>query len=95
MPLIQVKVKHGRTLEEARDRLAQAVSQLQTQFGMLIRSTEWSPARDAVTLTGPGVRLDLRVDPIDVHVSGDIPMLASLVGSSKLKQIVEATFQKP
>ena len=92
MPLIQVKVKHGKTLGEARDRLAGAVSQVRSQFGALIKSTDWSEARDAVTLTGPGVRLELRVDASDVHVSGDIPLLASLVGSSRLKQIVESTF---
>ena len=93
MSLIQVKVKHGRTFAEARDRLALAVGEIQTRFGPIVRKTEWSPARDSVTLTGPGVRLELLVDATDVHVSGDIPLLASLVGSSKLKQIVEATFK--
>ena len=93
MPMIQVKVPHGRTIDEARDRLARAVGELQGRFGPMIRTCEWSPGRESVVLTGPGVRLELRVDPIDVHVSGDIPILASLLGSDKLKQIVEATFK--
>jgi hypothetical protein len=46
-----------------------------------------------VVLNGPGVRLDLLVDAVDVHVSGDIPLLASLLGTDKLKQIVESSFK--
>ena len=95
MSLIELKVQHGRTFEEAKDRLAQAVRDLQTRFGGMIRKAEWSAGRDAVTLDGPGVRLDLRVNAEDVHVRGDIPLLARLVGSSKLKQLVESTFKKP
>jgi hypothetical protein len=93
MPLIQVKVKHGRSLSEARDRLARAVGEVQGRFGPMIKTCEWSPSRDSVVLTGPGVRLDLLVDAVDVHVSGDIPLLASLLGTDKLKQIVESTFK--
>jgi hypothetical protein len=93
MPLIQVKVHHGRTLDEARDRLTRAVAELQSRFGPLIRSCEWSPSRDAVALAGPEVRLDVRVDADDVHVSGDIPILGSLLGVDRVKQIVEATFK--
>jgi hypothetical protein len=93
MPLIQVKVKHGRTIDEARDRLERAVGELQGRFGPMIRTCEWSPGRESVVLTGPGVRLDRLVDADDVHVSGDIPLLASLLGTDKLKQIVEATFK--
>src|SRR4051794_12974760 len=95
MPLIDVKVKHGRTHAEARDRLATAVAELQSRFGGMVPSTEWSPGRDSVVVTGPGVRLDLRVDAEDVHVTGDIPILGSLFGSANLKQLVETTFQKP
>jgi Putative polyhydroxyalkanoic acid system protein (PHA_gran_rgn) len=93
MALIQVKVKHGRSHSEARDRLARAVGELQGRFGPMIRTCEWSPSRDSVALTGPGVRLDLVVDAIDVHVSGDIPLLASLLGTDKLRQIVESSFK--
>ena len=93
MALIQVKVKHGRTLDDARDRLAQAVGEVRGRFGPMVRSCEWSPARDSVVLHGPGVRLALRVAAVDVHVSGDIPLLASLLGTDKLKQIVESTFR--
>ncbi len=95
MPLIQVKVQHGRTFEDAKDRLAQAVRDLQARFGVMVRKAEWSPGRDAVALEGPGVRLDLRVDAAEVHVTGDIPLLAGLMGSSSLNQIVESTFKNP
>jgi hypothetical protein len=94
MSLIQIKVEHGRTFEEARDRLALAVQEIQSRFGLMVRKVEWSPGRDSVILEGPGVRLDLKVDAVAVHVTGDIPMLAGLLGSSRLKQIVESTFKK-
>ena len=45
MSLIQVKVEHGRTFEEARDRLALAVQEIQNRFGVMVRRVEWSPAR--------------------------------------------------
>lgn len=93
MALIQVKVKHGRSLIEARDRLAMAVGELQGRFGPMVRSCEWSPSKDSVVLTGPGVRLDLTVNATDVHVSGDLPMLASLLGTDRIKQIVESSFK--
>ena len=93
MPLIQVNVKHGRTLDEARDRLVRAVTELQNRFGPMLKSCEWSPSRSAVVLAGPGVRLDVSVDASEVHVSGDVPLLASLIGADRVKQIVEATFK--
>jgi hypothetical protein len=94
MSLIQLKVEHGRTFEEARDRLALAVQEIQTRFGLMVRKVEWSPGRDSVTLEGPGVRIDLKVDALAVHVTGDIPMLAGILGSPRLKQIVESAFRK-
>jgi Putative polyhydroxyalkanoic acid system protein (PHA_gran_rgn) len=94
MSLIQVKVEHGRTFDEARDRLDLAVREVQAKFGVMVRRAEWSPGRDSVILEGPGVRLDLRVDHVAVHVTGDLPILGGLLGSSRLKQIVESTFKK-
>ncbi len=93
MALIQVKVKHGKPESEARARLGVAVGELQSRFGPMVRTCEWSPDRSSVLLTGPGVRLDLKVDSEDVHVSGELPILASLLGSEKLKQIVASTFK--
>ena len=62
----------------------------------LVRDLKWSEAGDAVVLTGPGVKLDLKVDANEVHVAGDIPLLGGLLGGSgSLKsQIVEAAFLK-
>jgi len=93
MAMIEVKVKHGRTRTEAQDRLAEAVGEVQSRFGSMVRTCEWSPTRDSVVLQGPGVKLDLRIDDHDVHVSGDIPILASLLGTEKLKQIVQSAFR--
>ena len=95
MSLIEVKFEHGQNREVARDRLNQAVGEIESRFGSMVHRVEWSSDRESVRLEGPGVRIDLRVDERDVHVSGDIPILAGLLGSSRLKQIVESSFKKP
>ncbi len=95
MSLIQVKLKHGRTFDDAKAQLGRAVAEIQGRFAGLIRGVEWSPSRDSVVLTGPGVRLDLKVDAEEVHASGDIPFLGGLFGgSANLRKIVESAFLK-
>ena len=65
-------------------------------FGPLVRRVEWAPDRHRVKLDGAGFRVEMWVDAQDVHATGDIPILAGLLGSqlgSGLKQIVQQTFQ--
>ena len=67
------------------------------QFGPLVRRVAWAPDRDRVKLEGAGFWVEMWVDARDVHATGDIPMLAGLLGSqlgSGLKRIVEQTFRK-
>ncbi len=97
MPLINVTVAHGRTLEEARERLETAVHQASAQFGAVIRRVEWAADRNRVTLQGAGIRVEMWVDAQDVHAVGDLPVLGALLGgpfASGLKQIIQQTFQK-
>jgi hypothetical protein len=97
MPLINLTVAHGQTLEEARQRLENAVHRVSAQFGAVIRRVEWAADHNRVKLEGVGVQIEMWVDARDVHAVGDIPMLGALLGgplASGLKQIVEQTFQK-
>ena len=97
MPLIDLTVAHGRTLEEARQGLQRAVDQVSSQFGAVIHRVEWTPDRNRVTLDGVGVHVEMWVDARDVHAVGDIPVLGALFGgrlASGLKQIIGQTFQK-
>lgn len=97
MSLITLSVKHGRTLDEARQRLETTVSQVQSQFASMIERTEWSADRNTVRLVGKGFWIDMRVDAVEVHVVGDIPLLGRLLGgplTAGLKRIVEKNFQK-
>lgn len=97
MPLLNLTVRHGRPLEEAQRRLEQAVQRVSAQFGALVRRVDWSPNRDRVKVEGTGFWVEMWVDPQDVHATGDIPMLAGLLGGrlgAGLKQILEQTFQK-
>ncbi len=97
MPLINLSVKHGRTLDEARAQLQKAVADVQFQFGALVQTVEWNADQSAVHLAGAGAVVDMCVDPQEVHVTADLPILGRLLGgplAAGLKSIVEQKFQK-
>ncbi len=97
MPDIQLSFKHGRTLDDARAHLAAAVQAVQGQFGLMVQRAEWSPDRNQVFLAGPGFEIQMRVDPTDVHVTGDVPLLGKLLGgpiATGLKGVVRQAFEK-
>jgi hypothetical protein len=97
MSLINLSVKHGRTLDEARGRLEAAVTEVHRNFGPMIRRVDWAGDRTGVRIDGTGFWVEMRVDAQDVHATGDIPILGGLLGgplASGLKQIVQETFQK-
>jgi outer membrane protein TolC len=97
MSLINLSVKHGRTLEEARSHLEAAVHKVQSQFKALIQQVAWSADRSRVRLDGIGFWVEMWVDAQEVHVSGDLPLLGRLLGSpmaTALQRIVQQTFQK-
>jgi hypothetical protein len=97
MSLINLSMKHGRTLEEARTHLETAVYKVQSQFAMLVRQATWSEDHNRVRLDGLGFWIDMWVDAEEIHATGDLPVLGRLFGSSMatgLKQILQQTFQK-
>lgn len=97
MPMITLSLKHDKTLEEAKHHLETAVQQVQSQFGMLIRQAVWSDDHREVRLDGTGFWIEMSVDDVLVHVTGDLPLLSRLLGgnvSSGIQQIVQKTFQK-
>jgi hypothetical protein len=97
MPLMTIAMQHGKTFEEACQRLATAVDAVTRRLGTLVRRVEWSTDRSQVRLEGIGFWIAMQVDAQDVHVSADIPVLGRLLGSSvptHLKAIVRRTFQR-
>jgi hypothetical protein len=97
MPLINLSIQHGQSLEEARSRLETAVHKVMSQFAALVRHVAWSADHTRVRLEGIGFWIELWVDARDVHATGDIPLLGALLGSSVatgLKQILQQTFRK-
>jgi hypothetical protein len=96
--VINLTVRHGRTLEDARRRLEMAVDQVSAQFGAMVRRVEWSADRNRVRLEGVGAWVEMWVDAQDVHATGDISILGNMLSgplASGLKQIVQQTFRKP
>jgi hypothetical protein len=97
MSLINLSVKHGRTLDEARSRLEAAVTEVRGLFGAMVQRAEWSADRNRVRIDGAGFWVEMTVDEQHVHATGDLPFLGNLLGgplAGGLKQIVEKTFQK-
>jgi hypothetical protein len=97
MPLIDLTLQHGQTLEEARRRLDMTVNELTGKFGAMVQRVEWAPDRNRVKLSGVGFWIEMWVDMQLLHATGDIPMLGRLLGgplTSGLRQIVQQTFQK-
>lgn len=97
MPVLNLTVQHGRTLAEASRGLEQAVQQVSGQFGALVRRVVWAADRQRVKLEGIGFWVEMWVDAEAVHATGDIPILAGLLGrsfGSNVKHIVQQTFQK-
>jgi hypothetical protein len=96
-PLINLSLRHGRTIEEARSHLKTAVDMIASQFGALVRQVAWSADHSQVRLDGVGFWIEMWVDAQEVHASGDIPLIGGLLGSSagtRLEQILQQTFQK-
>jgi hypothetical protein len=96
MPLINLTLQHGRTIEEARRHLETAVHQISGQFGSLVRRVEWEADRSRVKLEGVGFWVEMWVDAQAVHATGDVGILGGLLGSSLasgLKQIMQLTFR--
>ena len=97
MPLVTLSVQHAYTLEEARRRLENAVAELTSRFGTLVRRVEWSPDRSQVRLEGIGFWIKMQIDLQAVHVTADIPVLGRFLGGSvptRLKEILQRTFQQ-
>jgi Putative polyhydroxyalkanoic acid system protein (PHA_gran_rgn) len=97
MPLINLSVQHGQSVEEARSRLEAAVDKVTGQFGALVRQVTWSADRSRVRIDGRGFWVELWVDAQAVHATGDIPLLGALLGrpvEAGLKQILQQTFRK-
>ena len=97
VPLITLTIQHHQTQDEARRRLETTVHEISTKLGSMLRQVEWATDRNKVKLDGVGFWIELWVDALAVHVTGDAPMLSRLLGGplgSRLTQIVERTFQK-
>ena len=55
MPLMTFSMQHGKTFEEACQRLATAVDAVTRRLGTLMRRVEWSTDRSQVRLEGIGL----------------------------------------
>ena len=97
VPLINLTIEHHQTQEEARRRLETAVHEISAKLGPMVRRVEWATDRNRVKLEGTGFWIEMWIDALAVHVTGDSPLLGRLLAGplgSRLKQIVQRTFQR-
>lgn len=97
MSQMKFAVKHERGLDEAKQILHQTVEDVTKHFGMLINKVEWNDAKSDVSIDAKGATVRAWVDPVDVHLTCDVPLLSKLMGGplvEKLKGLVEDRFQK-
>ncbi|MBX7071664.1 MAG: polyhydroxyalkanoic acid system family protein [Pirellulales bacterium] len=94
MSLIQLSLKHGTSVAEARDHLARAVTETTQRFSLMVERVEWAQDKSSVDIQGKGFDVQMRVDDSDVHVAGNIPVLGRLLGAPALKTIVEQSFKR-
>jgi hypothetical protein len=97
MAMFHFSVKHGRTLEDATAMLRTVVEEAQSKMGRMINQVSWAPDGRSVRLVGTGFNFDLRVDPEQVHVEGDVTLLGNLFGgkiAEGLKRIVGDRFKQ-
>ena len=97
MSLVNFSVQHGKTQDEARRRMESTVNDVCTRFAAMVDRVEWSDDRNTVKVFGKGMEVEIWVDPVNVYVRGDMPVLGALLGGPMLKglkSIVEQNFQK-
>jgi hypothetical protein len=97
MPMFNLTVKHGRTLDEARTALERSVNEVRSQLGAMVQRVEWSADRNTVKMAGTGFVVEMRADPQEIHVEGDLPLLNSLLGGplgAGLKKVLHQSVEK-
>jgi hypothetical protein len=97
MSLINLSMQHGNSFEEARSQLARSVAEMQRRFGPFLSRTAWSDNDSRVLMVGTGCEVEVWVDATQIHLRGDIPLLAKLFGDkliAGIKGLLEHDFQK-
>jgi len=79
MANLDIAVEHGQTAEAARENFEKAIHAAQKQYGRYIQKVEWSKARDAADLSGPGFAVRLSFDDRKVYAKGTVPMIAKMI----------------
>ena len=97
MAMFHFSLKHGRTADDAAAKLRTVVDEAQSKMGRMINQVSWGADARSVRLVGTGFHFDLRVDPEQVHVEGDVAILGGLFGgkiAEGLKRIVGDRFKQ-
>jgi hypothetical protein len=97
MSLFSLSLEHGRSRDDARNRLEVAVDQIRQILGPMIKRVAWSADRSQVRIDGAGFWLEFVVDARRVHATGDVAMLGQLLGgplTAGVKRIMQQTLQK-
>ena len=92
MSEVNLSFDHGQTWEVAQANFQHGIEEAVKQHGKHFNSVVWSDDRTGASLSGPGWRLDLKVDPTKVHLTGHVPFFLRFLEKPVL-QFIEKTFK--
>ncbi len=94
MSEVNVSFDHGQSWEDAQANFRHAIDEAVKQYGKHFNTVAWSADKTAATLSGTGWRLDIKVDPKKVHVTGHVPFFLRFLEKPVMK-FVEQHFKAP
>lgn len=93
MAELNITVKHGQSLDDARINFEKAITAAHKEHGHWIKTVEWSDDRTSAILSGPAYRVTLSFDEQNVHVRGTIPLALKLL-ERPIRRFVEELLER-
>ena len=92
MSAVNLSFDHGQSWDVAQKNFQHGIEEAVKLHGKHFNSVVWSADRTAVTLSGTGWQLELKVDPTKVHVAGHIPFFLRWL-EKPVMQFIEKRFR--
>ena len=90
---ISVKRAHGMSLDEARSKVDQIVTDIQSEFSNLVSDIDWNDDKTEAKVKGKGFKGDFRVDERNVGIDIGLSLFAKPF-KAKVQQKIEERMDK-
>ncbi len=95
MAEVNLSFDHGQTWEVAQANFRHGIDEAVKHHGKHFNPVVWSDGRNAASLSGTGWKLDLKVDPTKVHVTGHVPFFLRFLEKPVMKFVENAFKNQP